>query len=76
MRETKVTGGPAARRGPGTRLRPGQPEAVVSVRPHAVWRGLSPAAQARVRHAFLRVLHEALGAAGAVLEGSRDAPGR
>jgi hypothetical protein len=65
MRQTEVT-----------ELRPGRREAVAPVRPRAVWQGLSPAARARVRRTFLRVLQEALGAAGAVPEGSRDAPGR
>src|SRR6266545_3963049 len=35
------------------------------VRPRQVWRGLSPAAQARVRQTFVRVVHEALTAAAA-----------
>jgi hypothetical protein len=55
--------------------RPGlDPVVLFKTKPRAVWRGLPPAAQARVRRTFLRGLQEALGAAGAVPEGSRGAP--
>jgi hypothetical protein len=43
------------------------------VRPRAVWEGLSPAGQARIRQTFVRVLLEALGAAAAPREAGRDA---
>ena len=48
------------------------------VRPRAVWRGLTPAGQARIRQTFVRVLLEmlALGAAAGPREVGRDAPRR
>ncbi len=46
------------------------------VRPRAVWRGLSPAAQARIRQTFVRVLLEALGATPRLREVGGDASSR
>ena len=76
MRATEAAGAPVERGGPDHRLGARPWEDVAAIRPPKVWRGLSPAAQARVRHTFLRVLVEALGTAPAGREGSRDAPGR
>jgi hypothetical protein len=44
------------------------------VRPRAVWEGLSPRVQARIRQTFVRVLLDALGVVPAPREAGRDAP--
>jgi hypothetical protein len=59
------------RSGPG----PAPAERLELVRPRAVWRGLPPALQGRVRQTFVRVLLDALGGAPTPREGGRDAPG-
>ena len=76
MREagTAMTAGPRARLGAGPG--PERWERLGPVRPRAVWRGLSPAAQARIRQTFVRVLLEALGAAPTPREVGGDAPDR
>jgi hypothetical protein len=72
MREVEAAAvwGAPGRSGPG-------PEPVARlglVRPRAVWRELTPAAQARIRQTFVRVLLDALGGAPAPREVGRDAP--
>jgi hypothetical protein len=69
MREVEAAvWGAQGRSGPGPVARLGL------VRPRAVWRELTPAAQARIRQTFVRVLLDALGVAPPPREVGRDAP--
>jgi hypothetical protein len=64
----------SARGRSGAGTGPAQVERPERVRPRGVWRGLSPALQARIRETFVRVLLDALGVVPAPREAGRDAP--